>query len=232
MLRVKIHTLLLVSVFIILNGCASQNGTQPSAQQSNSLNTKNKVWSNGFMIIPLKIQKDAPGYQTAKERILKIVQAEVIRDRQNREEAVRSGRNLVGYCELATINIRDRAEKRESMRLCMQVQHRVDMKSLQTSYGKSLEIKKDSTAHYARYRWNLFTHCGTTQKATTRDIYYGFIEPKEKPHEAYMFLTYRTQNECEAVYQRLRRKANRILRKAKRILTKYQVPYTQIHDQF
>ncbi len=230
--NIKMHSLLLVSIFIILSGCASQNGAQNTMQQSSMLDTKNKVWSNGFMIIPLKIQKNTPGYQTAKERILKIVQAEVIKDRQNREKTVRSGRNLVGYCEFATINIRDRAKKLEIMRLCMQAQHRVDMKSLQTTYGKSLEIKRDSAAHYARYRWNLFTHCGATRKATTRDIYYGFIEPKEKPNEAYMFLTYRTQHECEAIYERLRRKANRILRKAKRILSKYHVPYTQIHDQF
>ena len=227
-----VHTLLLFGILALLNGCASQSEALPNTLQGKTLNTKNKEWSNGFMITPLKIQKDALGYIAAKERILKLLQSEVNRDKQNREAIVRSGNNHVAYCRFATMNIRDRSTKHDAMRVCMQKQYAQDMASLKSSYGKSLTIKRDTAAHYARYRWNLFTRCGTTQKRTTRDIYYGFIEPEERPKEAYMFLTYRTQHECEAVYERLRRKANRVLRKAKRILGKQHVPYSQIHDQF
>lgn len=226
------NILLLFAISYIFSGCASHSETLPNILKSKSFNIKNKEWSNGFMIIPLKIQKDADAYAIAKERILKLLYPEVNRDRERREAIVREGHNRTAYCKFVTKFIRDRVTRNDAIRLCMQHQYVHDMVSLKTSFGKSLIIKKDAVAHYARYRWNLFTKCGVTQKRTTRDIYYGFIEPKESPKEAYMFLTYRTQHECEAVYERLRRKANRILRKAKRIFDKQHVSYTQIQDQF
>lgn len=212
-------------IFISLfSGCASQNST---TLKSENINTKKSEWSKGFVSTSLKVDKSAPQYQTAKKKILKLLKNEALRDRQRRVSYVQNTSNLDSYCHQVASNVGNRKYYAETFRACKQGQHKSDLKSLQSPVGKHFKVKYDAVSHYAHFQWNLITKCGTRQKDTTRDLYYGFIEPKDKTSEAYFFTSYHTQNECEAVYERLRRKLQIVERKTKKILKMHNVAFTQ-----
>ena len=232
----KSSAAVLLALAMGLGGCTSQSNVANKVMKSSHVESKNKEWSKGFLIMPLKINRSAPNYEVAKKKALLLLKGEADRDRQSRVATVASGTNRAAHCKQVANSVGKRyktpSEYAESYQICMQAQYNHDIASLKSAFGKSLKVKKDSAAEYAHFRWNLITLCGTSQKQTTRDIYYGYIEPKDKPSEAHFFLSYRTQNECEAVYERLRRKTDRVLRKTKRILDKYGVGYSVTNDTF
>lgn len=209
----------------LLSGCASQNGM---ALKSENIKTEKSEWNKGFVSIPLKIDRSAPQYQIAKKKILKLLENEALRDRQSRVAYVQDTSNLDSYCHQIAISVGNPAYYSEKFRACKQAQHQSDLKSLQSPVGKHFKEKRDAVSHYAHFQWNLITKCGTKRKDTTRDLYYGFVEPKDGASEVYFFTSYRTKNECEAVYERLRRKLQIVERKTIKILKMHQVGFSRI----
>ena len=232
----KKKLMVLLALALGLGGCASEPNLANKAMKSSQAESNNKEWSTGFLIMPLKIDRSSPNYEKAKKKALLLLKGEADRDRQSRVATVASGTNRAAHCKQVANSVGKRyktpSEYAESYQICMQAQYNHDIASLKSTFGKSLKVKKDSVAEYAHFRSNLITLCGTSQKQTTRDIYYGYIEPKDKPSETHFFLSYKTHNECESVYERLRRKTDSVLRKTKRILDKYGVNYSVTNDTF
>lgn len=215
--------------FFLMNGCASQNS---QVIKEKNIPIKNSEWSKGFVATPLKVDRGSSQYKTAKKKILKLLQNEALRDRQRRVAYVQDTSNYDRYCRNALYNFRNTHTYASTFKICKQRQYQSDLKSLQSPLGKHFKEKHDTVSHYAHFRWNLITKCGSRKKDTTRDLYYGFIEPKDKANEAYFFTSYRTQNECEAVYEKLRRKLQIVERKTIKILTREKVGFTHTGDTY